>query len=163
LLLDFLYYYFRLERTRYYLQNILGPGRESINPTMMGKAKVLVPPVDEQMRLTRRIETLTFDLKSRRAQVQRAGNETLKALAQAINTTFCYSRRQKWSPVQIEDLLTLYEGETPKLREPGSQNGQIIYGDYLYLTEANIEPFTGRLLDPTPVANLSQQVNTIQV
>jgi type I restriction enzyme S subunit len=63
MLLNFLFYYFLLYKTRTYLREELAPGKKTyISPDELGKAEVVVPPLREQQRIVDRIEALIYDL-----------------------------------------------------------------------------------------------------
>jgi restriction endonuclease S subunit len=62
MLLDFLFYYFLLDKTRKYLREELAPGKKTyISPEELGEAAVVTPPLREQQRIVDRIEALIYD------------------------------------------------------------------------------------------------------
>ncbi len=155
--LNFLYYYFRLEQTRYYIQKVLVSGRTYIPYKKMGKIKIPVPPLKEQQRIVERVETLTYDINRCIDQVQRNAVDTLITLYQAVTNAFAPLRIKRWSShTLIQEVLSR---NTSLL----SQDTRLpTYAQYPYLMNTTIEPLTGRLLASVPLEQI-QRVTSITI
>ncbi len=156
-LLDFLYYYFLMGRTRRYLQETLVPDRSYASRRMMGRVKVPVPPIREQQSILDRIEALTRDIQRSRALLNRMRDDSLAIMHQAITQFFARTCIRQWADrISLGTLLQVYSGLQ-------LYSGEAAYTNYLYIGSQKIEPLTGRLSEQKTVAQSSIHERRVRV
>jgi restriction endonuclease S subunit len=96
ILLDFLYYYFLMERTRAYLKIEIVPDQSYASTTRMGQVQVVVAPMRDQRRILQRIRALLQDIKRCHDLLDTIQVDTLSVINKAITDTFTARRINEW-------------------------------------------------------------------
>jgi type I restriction enzyme S subunit len=156
-LLDFLYYYFLMRRTRRYLRETLVPDRPYASRTMMGRVKIPVPPMQEQQHILDRIEALTRDIERSRVLLRRMRENSLAIMRQAVAQFLARTRREQWADkISLGNLIQVHPDPQPYSEESP-------YAHYLYIGSQQIEPLTGRLPEQKTAVQSHIQERRIRV
>jgi type I restriction enzyme, S subunit len=105
--------------------------RQSLHPKQFEAAKIVLPPVTEQRKIVKRIETLSAKI-SEAKMLRREASEALEALAASVSKAAF--NRPEWVQVRLEDvceLITDGTHQTPRYVDDGAP----------FLSAQNVKPF----------------------